>query len=134
MCGCRRSTKHKTLVLIVWFLCICLLESLSIIFSEPINQNRCKFSPPHFVCRDFRQDLSLDLGSVWLLSAWSTLIGRGSALIALVKIFIVLLHHWHWGVFCLLLAGSLWHKEYLPWLPCTERSYYRRHYDLKNQQ
>ena len=30
------------------------------------------------------------------------------------------------GVFCLLLAGSLWHKD--RWLPCTERSYYRRHW------
>ena len=27
------------------------------------------------------------------------------------------------GTFCLLLAGSLWHKD--SWLPCTERSYYR---------
>ena len=25
-------------------------------------------------------------------------------------------------VFCLLIAGSLWHKD--RWLPCTERSYY----------
>ena len=35
-------------------------------------------------------------------------------------------------VFCLLLAGSLWHKG--RWLPCTERSYYRRPYAIKNQQ
>ena len=33
--------------------------------------------------------------------------------------------------FCLLLAGSLWHKD--SWLPCTERSYYRRPYAIKNQ-
>ena len=25
------------------------------------------------------------------------------------------------GVFCMLLAGSLWHKD--SWLPCTERSW-----------
>ena len=31
-------------------------------------------------------------------------------------------------VFCLLLAGSLWHKD--RWLPCTERSYYRRNTTL----
>ena len=37
----------------------------------------------------------------------------------------------HWGVFCLPLAGSLWHKD--SWLPCTERSYYRRPYAIKNQ-
>ena len=35
------------------------------------------------------------------------------------------------GAFCLLLAGSLWHKD--SWLPCTERSYYRRPYAIKNQ-
>ena len=29
------------------------------------------------------------------------------------------------------LAGSLWHKD--RWLPCTERSYYRRPYAIKNQ-
>ena len=31
----------------------------------------------------------------------------------------------------LVLAGSLWHKDC--WLPCTERSYYRRSYAIKNQ-
>ena len=30
-------------------------------------------------------------------------------------------------LFCLLLAGSLWHKD--SWFPCTERSYYRRPLD-----
>ena len=35
------------------------------------------------------------------------------------------------GVFCLLLSGSLWHKD--RWLPCTERSYYRHPYAIKNQ-
>ena len=32
---------------------------------------------------------------------------------------------------CLLLPGSLCHKD--SWLPCTERSYYRRPYAIKNQ-
>ena len=35
------------------------------------------------------------------------------------------------GALSLLLAGSLWHKD--SWLPCTERSYYRRPYAIKNQ-
>ena len=35
------------------------------------------------------------------------------------------------GAFCLLLAGSLWHKD--SWLSCPERSYYRRPYAIKNQ-
>ena len=35
------------------------------------------------------------------------------------------------GAFCLLLAGSSWHKN--SWLPCTEKSYYRRPYAIKNQ-
>ena len=33
------------------------------------------------------------------------------------------------AAFCLLLAGSLWHKS--SWFPCTERSYYRRPYAIK---
>ena len=35
------------------------------------------------------------------------------------------------GAFCLLLAGSLWHKD--SWFLCTGRFYYRRPYDIKNQ-
>ena len=35
------------------------------------------------------------------------------------------------GAFCLLLAGSLWHKN--SWLQYTESSYYRRLYAIKNQ-
>ena len=35
------------------------------------------------------------------------------------------------GAFCLLLAGSLCHKD--SWLPCTERSYFRPPYAIKNQ-
>ena len=33
--------------------------------------------------------------------------------------------------FCLLLTDSLWHNDI--WLPCTERSYYRRPFAVKNQ-
>ena len=31
------------------------------------------------------------------------------------------------GVFCLLLSGTLWHKN--RWLPCTESSYYMRQWE-----
>ena len=55
----------------------------------------------------------------WSESAWSTLIGR--AMSRLVS---------HWSI-CLPLAGSLCHED--SWLPCTERSYYRRPYAIKNQ-
>ena len=37
------------------------------------------------------------------------------------------------GVFCLLLAASLWHKTAGEVNPCTERSYYRQPYAIKNQ-
>ena len=44
--------------------------------------------------------------------------------------------HSHWSrlneAFYLLLAGSLWHKD--SWFPCTESSYNRRPYAIKNQQ
>ena len=72
-------------------------------------------------------------------AVWSTLIGRGSRGLALIGRELhsvampALLCHKEparriqspiLGAFCLLLAGSLWHKD--SWLPCIERSYYRR--------
>ena len=67
---------------------------------------------------------------------WSTLIGRAPTLLR---------SHWSRpspvmlapAVLChkeparASKAGSLWHKD--SWLPCTERSYYRRPYAIKNQ-
>ena len=82
-------------------------------------------------------------------AVWSTLIGQGmSRLIShwsrasLVMLAPILCHkepaqkslnakYPHWVVFFLFLAGSLCHKD--SWLPCTERSYYRRPYAIKNQ-
>ena len=75
-------------------------------------------------------------------SVWSTLIGRGMSRpgchwsrASLVMLAPAILCHKEpareLGVFCLLLAGSLWHKH--SWLPCTDRSYYRRPCAIKNQ-
>ena len=68
-------------------------------------------------------------------AVFSTLIGRGPMRLD---------SYWSRGVFCrkepvqaskdpTLLAGSIsiWHEN--SWLPCTERSYYRRAYAIKNQ-
>ena len=49
---------------------------------------------------------------------WSTLMGRGPALLRS-----------HWSRASLVLLASNKYR----WLPCTERSYYRRPYAIKNQ-
>ena len=105
--------------LLRWVVVICLLylvESLRILFL-------IKYTPDETGDWSFRPDFFAvysEASLAGIIKHSCSLSPPPDFLLDLVK---CLVAGWssHRGAFCLLLAGSLWHKD--SWLPCTERSY-----------